>query len=879
MTYNIRRDEHAWKSILKVAHIMGLISLPHFYKEPWKNVAHSYYSTGVSILMLVGTMSLLVNTLFYSIRDVAELCERSIETVLVLVYILESVYLKLNLTKFLRIADFFEAVCIYHTKNQVVVAYKQRENYLVKYMSIAMILVYIGVTFVAPFLPRTQSQLLTMQRIYKWKNPHNTLPIYMYIPFIDITEMRYYVPLCIMQMCLGLLILVAGYIALILMPLTTISLQVHYDLLNDYTKIMGTIHYNPSGQRVFHMNVRKGVCVEVESLFRGKRRKELNSRVYQEYEYYFMKQLIQYHQELRLMRRKIDSYLKVTWILRTGLMGPLLCTCMYALLTPGLLSTVIYNKFILESIGFLMASLFVFLAGELLASFNLTWRSALYNSPWYKCSNKTKKVIPLLLLLNQTHDYHSLNGLIPCSHEYMVRMIKMAYSVFNLLRTLSDLGTRIATQLQIDLTPTARPVGKLHATAMSLKCLTLLAGVCLLACRVNAANERLKELFAWKTVDFDFPDEATRAKAIENKEYIQENNLPLGLERWHDKLFVTIPRWKSGIVSTLNYINLTEAKGNLSPNLKPYPSYEINNIHKKNGTTLVSGFRINVDVCDRLWMVDTGLADILGEGNQISTPRIVVIDLKTDKIIKEHTIAKEDIAAHSFFANILVDTTPNTCDKAFAYIPDLGGFQMIVYDLENNESYKVKHHYFYFDPLSGNYNVGGVNFQWTDGVFGVALSPVHKEDGYRTLYFHPLSSTREFSVNTKILQNKTTASNSYYEFKVLGSRGPNSQATAESLDEKTGVLFYTQVNKDGVGCWNSYKHANEYSADTTDLVATDSETLVFPNDLKVDKEGYLWVLSDKLPVHIHKGLHTDEINYRIFQTPVKDAIKGTVCDV
>ncbi|XP_026676123.1 uncharacterized protein LOC103504878 isoform X2 [Diaphorina citri] len=93
--------------------------------------------------MLVGTMSLLVNTLFYSIRDVAELCERSIETVLVLVYILESVYLKLNLTKFLRIADFFEAVCIYHTKNQVVVAYKQRENYLVKYMSIAMILVYI----------------------------------------------------------------------------------------------------------------------------------------------------------------------------------------------------------------------------------------------------------------------------------------------------------------------------------------------------------------------------------------------------------------------------------------------------------------------------------------------------------------------------------------------------------------------------------------------------------------------------------------------------------------------------------------------------------------------------------------------------------------
>uniref|UniRef100_A0A8D8ZPD2 Protein yellow n=1 Tax=Cacopsylla melanoneura TaxID=428564 RepID=A0A8D8ZPD2_9HEMI len=414
---------------------------------------------------------------------------------------------------------------------------------------------------------------------------------------------------------------------------------------------------------------------------------------------------------------------------------------------------------------------------------------------------------------------------------------------------------------------------------MSLQNLIFLTGVCFLVCQVSATNERLKELFSWKTIDFDFQDDATRTKALESKEFIKENNLILGLERWKDKLFVTVPRWKDGIPSTLNYISLSESKGNPSPNLKPYPNAELNDIHKENGTKIVSVFRINVDVCDRLWLVDTGLADILGEGKQISTPRIVVIDLNTDKIIKEHTIAKEDITENSFFANILVDTTPNTCDKAFAYIPDLGGFQMIVFDLEHDESYKVKHHYFYFDPLSGNYNVGGVNFQWTDGVFGVALSPVHKEDGYRTLYFHPLSSTREFSVNTKILQNKTIASSSYYEFKVLGSRGPNTQATAESLDEKTGVLFYTQVNKDGVGCWNTYKHANEYSADTNDMVATDSETLVFPNDLKVDKEGYLWVLSDRLPVHTHKGLNPEEINYRIFQTPIKEAIKGTACDV
>lgn len=33
----------------------------------------------------------------------------------------------------------------------------------------------------------------------------------------------------------------------------------------------------------------------------------------------------------------------------------------------------------------------------------------------------------------------------------------------------------------------------------------------------------------------------------------------------------------------------------------------------------------------------------------------------------------------------------------------------------------MKHNYFHFDPLNGDFNVAGVNFQWTDGVFGMAL--------------------------------------------------------------------------------------------------------------------------------------------------------------
>lgn len=53
---------------------------------------------------------------------------------------------------------------------------------------------------------------------------------------------------------------------------------------------------------------------------------------------------------------------------------------------------------------------------------------------------------------------------------------------------------------------------------------------------------RLEERFAWKQVEFDWPDSAAEQEAIANGQYIKEHNLPLGVERWQNKLFITVPR-------------------------------------------------------------------------------------------------------------------------------------------------------------------------------------------------------------------------------------------------------------------------------------------------------------------------------------------------
>lgn len=66
---------------------------------------------------------------------------------------------------------------------------------------------------------------------------------------------------------------------------------------------------------------------------------------------------------------------------------------------------------------------------------------------------------------------------------------------------------------------------------------------------------------------------------------------------------------------------------------------------------------------------------------------------------------------NSYFEQQIVDTSANDCDNAFAYLPDLGSYAIVVYDFKKDKSYRVKHNYFHFDPLQGDLTVGGVSVQ------------------------------------------------------------------------------------------------------------------------------------------------------------------------
>ena len=67
---------------------------------------------------------------------------------------------------------------------------------------------------------------------------------------------------------------------------------------------------------------------------------------------------------------------------------------------------------------------------------------------------------------------------------------------------------------------------------------------------VASGASKLQERYSWQQLDFVFPNRALRERAIASGDYIPTNGLPVGIERFQNKLFVSVPRWRNGEFQT-----------------------------------------------------------------------------------------------------------------------------------------------------------------------------------------------------------------------------------------------------------------------------------------------------------------------------------------
>lgn len=82
---------------------------------------------------------------------------------------------------------------------------------------------------------------------------------------------------------------------------------------------------------------------------------------------------------------------------------------------------------------------------------------------------------------------------------------------------------------------------------------------------------------------------------------------------------------------------------------------------------------MRIDSCNRLWVLDAGISRSLEDYEKTCPPKILVIDLNTDQVVRRIDFPSQILRGESLFTNLVVDETTSkrgTCDDVFVYISD-----------------------------------------------------------------------------------------------------------------------------------------------------------------------------------------------------------------
>ncbi|CAL8147982.1 unnamed protein product [Orchesella dallaii] len=366
-------------------------------------------------------------------------------------------------------------------------------------------------------------------------------------------------------------------------------------------------------------------------------------------------------------------------------------------------------------------------------------------------------------------------------------------------------------------------------------------------------------LFSWKAIDYKFPNLTIRDRLLRSGEFKPENNVIAGIKIFGNKIFLTVPRMRDGVPSTLNYVefNRNEAASVQPSNspLIPYPSWEFQKVG--NCSALQFIMSMEIDQFGRMWVIDVGRVNTMTDNpDNRCPPKLLLIDLNTDKVVKVHQFPSNVVSQTSNFLNDIVVGCKNK-DNCWAYITDAADSKLVIYNLKEDRSFFVTHETMEPDPNAIVIPMLEGNYTFNSSINGIALSPIDLQ--FDRLYYRPLASFRLFSVATSVLQNAMN-----------GKRLADSQVTPfERSFGHSGGLAMDAVGNMYYGLYsnNSVAHFNTRNEQETVLIRND-EAFQWPDTFSFDNEGYLYVTTNKMQRFITNTYDLSQQNFRVVRVYV-----------
>lgn len=286
--------------------------------------------------------------------------------------------------------------------------------------------------------------------------------------------------------------------------------------------------------------------------------------------------------------------------------------------------------------------------------------------------------------------------------------------------------------------------------------LALVATVAVL-CQLSAAEQwcispecsSLELLAEFVQVDYDWTGSpfANREDAINQGAFIPENNLVTGVNFFQDTVFLCVPRWRSGVPSTLNTLQLNASTG--QPYLRPYPNWEWQSKYLHYVQSVYVDRRRGA-----IWIIDTGRENFYNNDTSTIQNRaagLIVLDIATETVLHNITFGDDIFPYNSSFLNdIRIDPSGT---KAFMTDTNLEGHGAIVaLDVTSGVARRISNPTVLQQP-GFVVNVGGKAYPLVHAPSdGIAISP----DG-KFLFYSVITGSHLYRVPTSMLLDESVS--------------------------------------------------------------------------------------------------------------------------
>jgi sugar lactone lactonase YvrE len=354
----------------------------------------------------------------------------------------------------------------------------------------------------------------------------------------------------------------------------------------------------------------------------------------------------------------------------------------------------------------------------------------------------------------------------------------------------------------------------------------LLCAIAAAAVLSTSSADKVTILHEWVSVNYTWQNPAQMSTYLANGGWVPGNNVITGLKFFNDAAYVTVPRWRTGVPSTMNRVDVVDGV----PLLTPYPSWQFNDPTDPAALHYTQSMEITPDGV--MWMLDVGRLYIFDAVVQPvnAPPKLILFDIVANQTLQTF-LFPDDVApyASSFLNDLVLDMT-----DGFAYISDAGGAGgIVVYDRTSNSARRFADASTAAD-MSVNMTINGVYYPTiATPEDGIALSPDRSRLFYcalrgQTLYSLPTAALKNFALTNAQLSAQVTTH---------GYKPPSDGMTFAN----SGTLFFGSLTGDAVLQWDPDTPLN-----TQAVLASDTDTMQWADTFAFAGPGRLAYTTNRL---------------------------------